>query len=420
MTELPGSMKTLEIYLEKPRVQLGECVTELPRLSHALLLQLALATPDPLNIETLRTRVWAGIHVGDDTVKQRVKLLRAALSNAGIERGRIETVTGQGYQLIGPFKIIDSYQSPRVESQSIQKPVSPLIAGSIGVIVTAFLLYFFFLTDAGRALPDTSDDIRLAVMPFSEADESPVSSAIRTGFREELMGLLARHEGISSVAASSVDAIRSVRVADVGELLDVDAVVEANIRSDNEQRRLSIRLIDTDTEVLIWSGEFGQPSHASLKEWSRVVHYVTKQMFLELESQMPMARPGGTEDGLAYQHYLEGMHYLKKPFDKEAYEQAIQKFELALARDDKLLLARAKLAESHLYMALHGYAEKEDVRGLVESTAALLEENTELSESQFAYGLALHLVGEKEQADQLFRKAEKDRPYLKWDIRHLN
>lgn len=72
----------------------------LPVLSFDLLKVLAQAAPEPVSIEDLIDIVWSGVVVSDETVTQRVKLLRQALGDDGRNPRYIESVRGQGYRLI--------------------------------------------------------------------------------------------------------------------------------------------------------------------------------------------------------------------------------------------------------------------------------------------------------------------------------
>lgn len=72
----------------------------LPALSFDLLRELTGAAPEPVSVENLIQRVWGGAIVGDETVTQRVKLLRQALDDKGRDPRYIESVRGRGYRLI--------------------------------------------------------------------------------------------------------------------------------------------------------------------------------------------------------------------------------------------------------------------------------------------------------------------------------
>lgn len=81
-------------------------VIRLPVLSFDLLLALVKAAPDTVSIQDLINIVWDGAVVSDDTVTQRVKLLRQSLGDDGRDPRYIESVRGRGYRLIpGPVPL---------------------------------------------------------------------------------------------------------------------------------------------------------------------------------------------------------------------------------------------------------------------------------------------------------------------------
>ncbi len=77
----------------------GEALT-LPKLSYDLLVALAQAAPALLSQQELMQKVWPDRVIGDETLKQRVKLLRKSLGDSASEPKYIEAVRGRGYRLI--------------------------------------------------------------------------------------------------------------------------------------------------------------------------------------------------------------------------------------------------------------------------------------------------------------------------------
>ena len=77
----------------------GEALT-LPKLSYDLLVALAHAAPALLSQQELMQKVWPDRVIGDETLKQRVKLLRKILDDNACEPKYIEAVRGRGYRLI--------------------------------------------------------------------------------------------------------------------------------------------------------------------------------------------------------------------------------------------------------------------------------------------------------------------------------
>ena len=68
----------------------------LPRLSFDLLLCLARHAPAVVTMDQLLTEVWGDVVVGDETVKQRVSMLRQSLGESGDEPRYLESVRSVG------------------------------------------------------------------------------------------------------------------------------------------------------------------------------------------------------------------------------------------------------------------------------------------------------------------------------------
>ena len=72
----------------------------LPRLSFDLLVALARRAPDVVGFDELIDTVWTGTAVGDETLTQRVALLRKALGDEAKNPRYLRAVRGRGYQLV--------------------------------------------------------------------------------------------------------------------------------------------------------------------------------------------------------------------------------------------------------------------------------------------------------------------------------
>ena len=82
-----------------------ECeVITLPKLSYDLLVALAQAAPALLSQEELISRVWPERVIGDETLKQRIKLLRKSLGDDASAPQYIVAVRGRGYRLLPTVK----------------------------------------------------------------------------------------------------------------------------------------------------------------------------------------------------------------------------------------------------------------------------------------------------------------------------
>ena len=84
----------------------GGRVVELPPLSIRLLEVLHASAPAFVASDQLEAAVWPDTHLSPDTLKQRVRLVRRALEEAGYDPAVLDSARGHGYALratiVGP------------------------------------------------------------------------------------------------------------------------------------------------------------------------------------------------------------------------------------------------------------------------------------------------------------------------------
>ncbi|WP_299489685.1 winged helix-turn-helix domain-containing protein [uncultured Shewanella sp.] len=115
--------------------QLGTLVREsgeevaLPRLSYQLLCVLCDAAPGIVSQETLMQQVWPDLVVGDETLKQRVKLLRKSLKDSVNSPVYIEVVRGRGYRIF-PKVVVQKLSEESGSAQYSARQSSDVLGSS--------------------------------------------------------------------------------------------------------------------------------------------------------------------------------------------------------------------------------------------------------------------------------------------------
>ena len=94
----------LQIDIETASVIRNGKHIDMPDLSYLLLLNLALEAPNIVSREKLIELVWKGKIVSDETVHQRVKLLRQAIGDSSLSPQYVSNVRGKGYRVIAQVK----------------------------------------------------------------------------------------------------------------------------------------------------------------------------------------------------------------------------------------------------------------------------------------------------------------------------
>jgi DNA-binding winged helix-turn-helix (wHTH) protein/Flp pilus assembly protein TadD len=209
-----------------------------PDLSFATLACLVRRAPDVVSQDDLVAEVWQGTAVSDETIKQRITLLRRALGDDWREPRYVRSVRARGYQLVpAPERVEDTATEPSTEPPA-EPPGSgwrtPIAAVLVALALAAGVLLVRRADEGGdRDVPrveaelSADDLVARAREYFALHRESDNERAI------ELLGqaLVARPDDAEAVALLSL--ARSQRAAKfngpVSEASEGEALAERAI-----------------------------------------------------------------------------------------------------------------------------------------------------------------------------------------------
>jgi TolB-like protein len=183
---------------------------KLGKLSFELLRVLAESAPNVVTQRQCFEKVWQGRVVSPETLTQRVKLLRHALSDDSRSPKYIGVLWGQGYRLL------------------------PLVRAEV----------------AG-----TRSRRSLAVLPFESLSSEPRDAQFAAGVHEEILSALCRVRELQVVARTSVMRYENLSrpVPEIASELGADQVMEGSIRYANRKVRISAQLIDGLSGTHLWA-----------------------------------------------------------------------------------------------------------------------------------------------------------------------
>lgn len=145
----------LTIDLARRRVQRGAEALDLVGLTFDVFAYLLAQGDRVVGFDELIASVWAPAVVGEETVTQRIKLLRQALGDDGRNPRYVRSVRGRGYQLCAVPQLRDEpATAPAPVEASARNLRWPLLLTSLPLVVLGFLVWK-----------------REAVTPPSERDE---------------------------------------------------------------------------------------------------------------------------------------------------------------------------------------------------------------------------------------------------------
>ena len=283
------------------RVKRGDDVLAVSGLTFDLLLALAESAPNLVSHDELARSVWSGRPVTPETITQRVKLLRDALSDdAGAPR-YVELVRGQGYRLMPD---VEPAPVPRRERAGRPFRWAWAVAGILGLV------------GVGAWLFEPGPPPSIAVMPFVDMSPDGDQGHLADGIAEELINSLASLDGlqVTSRTASFAFGNSDEDLAAIGEHLGVAAILEGSVRKSGGDIRITVQLVEADTGFHLWSETFDQELVDIFAIQEQIAIATAGALGVRLGVGSSNAfRGAGTTDFAAYEAYL-----------REDYERAIE------------------------------------------------------------------------------------------------
>jgi adenylate cyclase len=425
-----------------------QCALEVQR--HLRTTQLAGAGDRPIQIRI-------GIHVGD-VVEESGDVLGDAVNVAS----RIEPLATPGGICL-TRQVYDQVQN-KVSAVFVKLP--PVSLKNIAVPTEVYRI----LGEAGplRASvrrPENADEKHLAVLPLANVGHEASDEYFAEGLTDELISVLSQIRGLSVIARTSVIQYKSApkSIAEVGAELGVDVVLEGSVRRAGNRVRVTLQLVDAETQRHLWAGSVSRDLDDVFAVQAYVASRAARALRLTLAKtrrSVPRAPPppdprwGTVTVGEAYDSYLRGLALASRSFEVGP-EEAFRWFERATRLDPGLADAYAAWANLYTIAAGDFFPMREamphakelaaralaldpdssDAHSALANIALQFDNDWGLAESEFIraiqlnpsnatayrfYGTLLRVLGRLDEAKEAYRQAIRldpaghDRVALAW------
>jgi adenylate cyclase len=321
------------------------CALDVQRMLHYYNLR----APDAWKI-----RIRIGIHVGDvveangDVLGDAVNLAARVVALAGPEG---ICLTQQVYDQVANKAGTTFAKLPPVSLKNVRA------AGSLYRVVPVW-------GSAAAARPKaTAPRSRLiAVLPLASISPDPQDGYFADGLTEELISELSQIRGLSVIARTSVAPYKLAPkpISEVAHELGVDTVVEGSVRKSGNQVRISLTLVDADTQRPLWTHRYDREVDDVFAVQEDIAKRTSQALRLEFDRteravertpSVPNPRFGALSTGDAYDHYLRGL-VAASDLHEHPHEEAGHHFEIATRLDPTL--AEAYAAWANLYVTVAG------------------------------------------------------------------
>ena len=200
----------------------------------------------------------------------------------------------------------------------------------------------------------------VSILPFKNLNANEDSAFLIDGIFEDILTELSMVRQVSVVSRQS-----SMNFSESGENLEqfisqfsVNFLIQGSIRSAGPRVRITVSLIDADTQEVLWSKKFDRTLDDIFEVQDEIVRSVIKEILGEIElASLTRAKRKPTENMSSYEFLLkgkEGHHTLTA----EANANALEMFDAAIEADPDNAQAYAWKACTLGQAMVRGYVDK--------------------------------------------------------------
>jgi TolB-like protein/DNA-binding winged helix-turn-helix (wHTH) protein len=312
-----------------------------------------------------------------------VKELRGALGDSATEPRYIETLPRLGYRIIVSVEVeplptggtaVASYSPPTPSEypaggKNPEESFPPLARSrrwALFLPVAVLLLAvsgFWFQSYRSRLRPLLPEGrVMLAILPFANLTGDESQEYFSDGLTEEMIAQLGRldPEHLGVIARTSVMHYKNSpeQISQIGRELGVQYVLEGSVRRDADKVRITAQLIQVKDQSHLWSRQYDRELRHLLTLQGEIAQEISGEIQPALgqpvksSSSARLSAPPAPKNYEAYDLYLKGRYYWNKRTGP-GFEQAIQCFHQAIAKDPTYARAYAGLADSYALISAY-------------------------------------------------------------------
>jgi len=236
---------------------------------------------------------------------------------------------------------------------------------------------------AGRKIPS------IAVLPFANQGGDPENQFLSDGLAEDLTSALARLPGLRVASRTSASRFRGreADIREIGQQLNVEAVLEGSVRRSGRRLRITALLVNVGDGFQLWSERYDREIADIFDIQDEITTAIVKTLEPTLAGQVQNLPRRHSENLQAYELYLRGRHFWDQRMES-MLRSAAECFRTAISLDPEYALAHAGLADTYSMLCVYGYQSPAETRPRAEEAVRrALELLPGSAEVQFSMGL---------------------------------
>jgi TolB-like protein/DNA-binding winged helix-turn-helix (wHTH) protein/tetratricopeptide (TPR) repeat protein len=341
--------------------------------------------------------VFVDVETGVHTAARKI---RQALGDAADAPKFVETVPGKGYRFVAPVTTGEAPPQPVRPMNWRPIAAAAALAALTGVLVWASL--------PSRA---PAGHVVLAVLPFENLTGDADREYVADGLTEEMIASLGQvdPDRLSVIGRTSSMTYKGTRksLAQIGEELGVDYLVESSLRAESNRLRITSTLVRVRDQVQVWSASYDREPTSTLGLQQELSAAIAEQIRLNLSPERRrFLERRHTTNPAAYDLYLRGQ-FFGNQLTPATNTRAIESFQRAIEIDPRYALAWSGLANIYEASPINSDTAPLEIRDrAVEAARRAVEAEPDLAEAQEALGNThFHLTWDWGAAEAAYRRA---------------
>ena len=304
--------------------------------------------------EALIGAVWKDTFVEDGNLAHNISVLRRVLGNNPQGQPYIETVPRHGYR----FKAA--------------KPIATVPALSVSE------------RRHGRSQAIRS----IAVLPLENRSHDLRQEYFADGMTEALITGLAQIVPLKVISRTSIMRYKGVKkpLSQIGEELNVDAIVEGSVIRAGKRVRLTVQLLHAAKDRHLWAMTYDRDLGDVLALQKELADSIANEINVKIRAPIRRRSAGRRLNATAYDDYLKGRYYWNSRTER-GLAQSIEHYTEAIRKDPRYALAYSGLADSYALQAsrrLGGINPQEAMRKAKDAATKAIKLDQTLAEAHLS------------------------------------
>jgi TolB-like protein/DNA-binding winged helix-turn-helix (wHTH) protein/Flp pilus assembly protein TadD len=290
----------------------------------------------------------------DHNLNNAVSRLREALGDDADNPRFVETLPRRGYRFIAPVETPDPGPAsvPPVEPPAVADRATTRRVGwkglTLAVVAAAVTVLGAWLGLGSRPASPSPAQTTVAVLPLVAGDDTDGSADryVAFGMTEALITELSRVGALNVISQTSVMQYKGVRkpLKQIADELGAGTIVEGSVLREGDQVRITIQLIDADSDTHLWAQSYGRHTSAALadqRELAREVAGIIRSRIAP--SDRTVAPLIERTNAAAYEAYVKGRYFIQQATE-DSWAKGRDFFEQSIAADEGFAPAHVGLS----------------------------------------------------------------------------